>query len=357
MRRILTIALLTLTMAACGGEPREAPPPPRAVTPDDVAEARAYLENQTPLPRGWSFETIPFAEDGHLRIGHAAPEEPRATILYVPGYTSSPELASDFLTRWHDLGFEVASVDLPGQGGSMRREDDRQKTYTGDFHFYGQAVAAAAEHVADIRRSSGPFIVAGDSFGAHSLLRAASDGGLPEADGLFPLVPALAFDLDGVPKPIVKFMVGMKIRSGGGADYMDGNGPWDPDSRLAYDWTRCGDREDRNYKNWALYVLQPELRVGGISNEYGLGMVRSGEELVKDVRLRKFDRPVTMLTAGKDVIVKNAPAEALCSRRMPSCQLVQVPEATHCLYLEDDPTQEKVHDALLGLLGRIEERA
>ncbi|GGY50429.1 alpha/beta hydrolase [Parvularcula lutaonensis] len=351
--RLFAYGGLALVLAACGGEP-EAVEPPREPTREEIARAEAFLATQTPLPPGWSFETIPFEGDAFLRVGMASPEKPRATILFVPGYTSSPELASDFLARWYDLGFEVASVDLPGQGGSVRREDDYQKTYTGDFGFYGRSVDAATAYVASKRRSDGPLIVAGDSFGGHSLLRAAADGGLEEADGLLPIVPAVEPVLEA-PKWLVKFFVGRDVRAGRGAEYLPGAGRWSPDAWKEFNWEYCGDREDRNFKNTAIQILRPEMRVGGASKEWGLGMVRSGEQMLKDPDLKAWSKPVQMVTAGKDVIVRNEAAERLCERGMKSCELTRIEEATHCVYLEDDPTQEKVHAALLHLLSRIEE--
>lgn len=351
--RLFAAGALALTLAACSSEP-EPQEPVREPTPEEVAKAEAFLATQTPLPEGWSFATIPFAGDGFLRVGMAAPENPRGTILFVPGYTSSPELASDFLAHWYDLGFEVASVDLPGQGGSMRREDDYQKTYTGDFGFYGRSVDEATAYLSKNRASQGPLIVAGDSFGGHSLLRAAADGGLEEADGLFPIVPAVEPVLEA-PKWLVKFVVGRDVRKGRGAEYLPGAGRWSPDAWKNYDWTYCGDREDRNFKNTAIQILRPAMRVGGASKEWGLGMVQSGEAMLKDPDLRALDIPVTMVTAGQDVIVRNETAEKLCTKNMASCELTRIEEATHCVYLEDQPTQDKVHAALLDLVGRIEQ--
>ena len=354
MIRQVWFSALVLFVAACGNSTPE-PKSVRQPTDEERAEAEAYLAEQTPLPAGWRFDRIPFGEGEHLRIGHASPKEPKATILFVPGYTSSPELASDFFARWYEMGLEVASVDLPGQGGSVRRDDDYQKPFTGDFAYFGQSVDAATRHLEKVRQSTGPLIVAGDSFGGHAILRAAADESLKDADGLFVLVPAVMPVLEG-PKFLVKWFVGGKIRQGLGSAYMDGLGPWSPDDWASYDYTRCGDRADRHFKNAALFTTKPELRVGGATHEWALGFVTSGEMLMKDRELRDLTTPVTMVTAGQEVIVNNKYSEKLCTKGMPSCELIRIEEATHCLYVEDDPTQNKVHDALETLLARVETR-
>lgn len=353
MRRFIFSTFAFLALAACSGQPGE-PKAVREPTAEEVAKAKAYLaDNNTALPEAWRFEQVDFIDGGALRIGLAPKPAPRGTIIFVPGYTSSPELASDFLARWDEMGFEVGSLDLPGQGGSVRREDDRQKTYTGDFKLYGRAVSQAAGYVDTIRQSDGPLIIAGDSFGGHAILRAATDSGVPEADGLFVLVPAVQPAL-GAPRWIVKWAVGGAVKAGRGPDYMDGQGPWSADDFANYDYTRCGDREDRNFKNAALYITNPLLRVGGVSNEFGLGMVVSGEELMSSKALASFDRPVGMVIAGQDVIVENKPAEKLCNKTMGTCEVTFIEEATHCLYIEDQPTQDKVHAALDNFMMRLD---
>ncbi|NRA29711.1 MAG: alpha/beta hydrolase [Parvularculaceae bacterium] len=353
MRRFITGSVALLVLAACGGQPAE-PKAVREPTPDEVAKAEAFLaENNTPLPEAWRFEQVNFTDGGELRIGLAPKPAPRGTIIFVPGYTSSPELASDFLARWDEMGFEVGSLDLPGQGGSVRRDDDRQKTYTGDFELYGRAVTQAAAYVETVRQSEGPLIIAGDSFGGHSILRAAADSGIPEADGLFVMVPAVQPVL-GAPRWIVKWAVGGAVKAGRGSDYMDGQGPWSADDFANYDYTRCGDRPDRNFKNAALYITKPLLRVGGVSNEWGLGMVLSGENMMGNKALAAFDRPVGMVIAGQDVIVENKAADKLCTKKMDSCEVTFIEEATHCLYIEDQPTQDKVHAALNKFMMRLD---
>ncbi|MCQ8186407.1 alpha/beta hydrolase [Parvularcula maris] len=349
MRLLLTALLL----AACAENP--APEPPREPTGEEIARARAFLaEGQSALPGGWTFRTIPFGEDGFLRLGSASPESPRGSVLFVPGYTSSPELASDFLARWYALGFEVASVDLPGQGGSVRRQDDYQKTYTGDFSVFGAAVGTAVEAFDRARMSSGPLILAGDSFGGHSLLRAAADGDAEEADALFPIVPAVLPTTGKVPLGLAEFATGLAVRFGQGAEYMADNGPWVPDRFDPATFEPvCGDREDRAFKNDALMTLDPALRVGGVSNEWAYGMVRSGRDLLRSEALGQDARPIRMVLAGKEVVVRNDAAEKLCARAGENCEVTVVEEATHCVYLEEDEVQEEVHQALLRLYEEL----
>ncbi|MEO1656289.1 MAG: alpha/beta fold hydrolase [Pseudomonadota bacterium] len=352
--RFFSLLSAAALLAACGGgEPYE-PPASRAVTPEEIVEAKAYLEaNYTPLPDGWEFSWITFDDEKSLRVGHATPESAKATVLFVPGYTSSPELASDFMAHWFDLGYEVASVDMPGQGGSERRDDDYQKTYTGDFHLYGRALGAAFDHIRETRLSDGPLIVAGDSFGGHVLLRAAADGELDGADALFPLVPGLSANLGWVPEWLALSAIKSGAKKNGPTAYMDGEGPWDPDSWGPDAYEFCGrGRVDRVLKNQSLFTIQPELRVGGVSNEYAIGFTESGNELISNKVLASLDIPVSMVTAGHERVVTTKDAHKLCNRNMGTCELVHLREADHCLYISPQSIQDQVHEALEALYQR-----
>jgi alpha-beta hydrolase superfamily lysophospholipase len=218
-------------------------------------------------------------------------------------------------------------------------------------------VGTATEAFASARTATGPLILAGDSFGGHSLLRAAADGDAEEADGLFPIVPALLPTTGEVPLGIAEFATGLAVRFGQGADYIDGGGPWRPDRFNADEFAPvCGDRKDRAFKNDALMTLNPALRVGGVSNEWAYGMVRSGRMLLSQKPLADDPRPVGMVLAGREVVVRNSAAEKFCEQTL-SCQVTMVEEATHCVYLEEDEVQEEVHDALLRLFARLQAEA
>ena len=328
----------------------------REPTDEEIAEAQAYLDKyDIPFPDDWAFEQFDMSDGAYIRVGRAAPQNPRATLLYVPSYTSSQELVSEFLSHWYRMGFEVAAMDLPGQGGSIRRKDDYQKTYTGDWSYYGKSVAEVATYIDATRQSAGPFIVIGESMGGHSVIRAAHDGGLKEADALFPLVPAiLPHTHDRAPLWYMRWVSGRAVRAGKGTEYIVTQGPWYPNKFAPETYGHCGKRQDRIFKNEALYRTRPDLRVGGSTNEYVYGIMISADEMAESETLPKLDMPMTMITAGDEIYVQNEIAQKLCNEIMRTCELVHIPEATHCLHIDPEPVQEKIHEALLSLLIRAE---
>lgn len=327
----------------------------REPTSEELAEAAEYLETyDVPLPKDWAFEKFSLSDGAYVRVGRASMDNPEATILYVPSYTSSQELVSEFLSHWHGLGFEVTAMDLPGQGESIRRQDDYQKTYTGDWSYYGKSVSEVASYIAKTRISDGPFIVMGESMGGHSVIRAAHDGGLTEVDALMPLVPAiLPHTHDRPPLWYMRWASSRAVNNGEGDEYATGLGPWYPNKFARETYDHCGKREDRIFKNEALYRLNPELRVGGSTFAYLNGIFVSADEMESSARLPKLDIPVVMITAGDEIYVQNEIAQKICTDVMKTCSLVHIPEATHCLHIDPEPVQQQIHDQLLALVAKV----
>lgn len=328
----------------------------RELTAEEVSEAQAYLDRfDVPLPEGWTFEMFTMADGATIRVGRAVPDDPKATLLFVPSYTSSQELVSEFMSDWYAMGFEVAAMDLPGQGGSIRRIDDPQKTYTGDWSYYGQSVSEVTSHIDATRQSQGPLIVVGESMGGHSVIRAAHDGALQEADGLFPMVPAiLPHTHNRPPLWFMRWETGRQVNAGNGTEYVMGEGPWYPGERDSEADDLCGREESRMFKNEALYRTRPDLRVGGATNEYIYGLFTSAGEMEVSEPLARFDRPITLITAGDEIYVQNEIAQKICTDVMSTCELVHIEEATHCVHVDPEAVHQQIYVAMDTLIARIQ---
>lgn len=331
----------------------------REPTAEEVAQAQAYLdEHDVPLPSTWRFERFVMSEGAYIRVGRAVPNAPAATLLFVPSYTSSQELASELISDWYRMGFEVTAMDLPGQGGSIRRDDDPQKPFTGDWSFYGQSVSEVVRYIAETRVSTGPFILIGESMGGHAVLRAAHDGGLAPIDGLLPLVPAiLPHTHNRPPLFFMRWESRRQVKAGRGAAYVIGEGPWYPGERDSRPEDLCGRERSRTFKNEALYRTRPDLRVGGATNAYLNGLFVSADELVSSTTLPAVQIPTTLVTAEDEIYVQNAIAETICTDVMTSCEHVHIETATHCLHVDPTEVHERVHAALSSLVARAKAAA
>ncbi|MEO0368417.1 MAG: alpha/beta hydrolase [Pseudomonadota bacterium] len=328
---------------------------PREPSPQELAEASAFLnKNNVPLPESWKFERVDLSEHGFIRTGGASPEDPPATILFVPGYTSSQEYVSDLLTRWFESGLEVFSMDLPGQGDSIRRDDDFQKPYTGDWAYYGRAVTDFVAQLKINRISKGPLIVIGQSMGGHAVVRSAHEGGLAEVDAIIPLVPAFyPYTEDEESLMQIRELAASAVNNGLGGEYVQGDGPWYPTKFKPESYAECGKREDRIFKNEALYRLNKYLRVGGPTYEYIDGLFSSTHELLDSNALRSLNVPVFMITAGTEVVVQNNISYEICAKSIAGCTLTEIADATHCIHIDAEEVQLKLQDLILDVIDQV----
>jgi alpha-beta hydrolase superfamily lysophospholipase len=191
--------------------------------------------------------------------------------------------------------------------------------------------------------------------GGHAVIRAAHDGGLDDVDGLLPLVPAiLPHTHNRPPLWFMRWESGRQVNSGKGDEYVKGEGPWYPGERDSEPEDLCGREDSRVFKNEALYRTRPDLRVGGATNAYLHGIFVSADEMKASETLPKLDIPVTLITAGDEIYVQNEIAKKLCNEVIQDCELVHIPEATHCVHADPASVQQQIHESLRALVARVE---
>ena len=316
----------------------EAPYAPTRVGEADRARADAVLAaNLAPLPAGWRWRerAVP---GGFVRTGEAGPEG-APTVLYVPGFTGAAEQYADYYAAWRARGWRVVSLDLPGQGGSVRRRGNPEKPWSDDFGDYAAAIAPVfAEEAA-----KGPLVVVGESFGGHVVLRALAEGAAADAAVL--VVPALDAETGDVPRPLALGAAHAARALGFGDAYAAGMGPWTPAWLDGEPDGVCGDRLDRLDNHTAFYVRHPEMRVSGPSWGWLAGLQASGARLARPGALDAVTVPVLMVQSGQDRLVRNARGATACSN-MADCRLLVWDDTSHCLGVEEDEIQERLHDTI-----------
>lgn len=330
-----------------------------AFSDDDRNQASEYMAAYfRPLPEDWTWHQFPFGDSqrGHaVRWGVSGPQDAdTATIIFVPGYTGTIEMYTDFIHGWRMRGYRVIAMDLPGQGGSSRREDNPEKAWTGNFREFGDVVAAFTQSI--VAQSNGQVVLVGESFGGHSVLRAAADHPM-DIDALVAVVPALEMQTPGFPRWVANAITSTTTALGFGSRYALTQGNWRPQwGRVDLSNYPCGTREDRIFLQDALFIQNPEFRVGGVTNEWSIGLQRSGKDLATRPRADYFDYPVTMVFATDDEIIDNERAMKACDETLTDCTSVVLQDVGHCLILEPDPVIDQMLDAVAAQIDALPPR-
>lgn len=323
-------------------------PPPQydPVTIDAAAREHAehfIAEHHMPLPESWAWGWHEF-DGGQLRWGQTRQDEPRGTLILIQGWRGFIENYSPWIHQWHEAGFEVIAVDLPGQGASTDRLDDPEKPWSGDISLYGEEIAAFINaRKADARA---PVTLIGESFGAHITMRAIADGHL-DPERLVFLVPGLEFFTPGLSPDLIHPIMSGLTRLGYGHRYAFTQSRWEPNWNVDAETYTCHVRESRTYMQAAFFTLYPEYRVGGITNEWAAGFESSGQELATSALLDGLDIPTLMILGSNDQIVRNDRPVKICDEKMTQCQRIELPNAGHCLLFEEDATVAPLMKAVI----------
>ena len=327
-------------------------------TPDELARAEAYLAaNLAPLPDRWRWRdrAVP---GGFVRTGEAG-ERGAPTVLFVPGFTGTAEQYADYYAAWTARGWRVVALDLPGQGGSMRRPHvpgewgNPELPWSDDFGAYAEAIAPVLAEEA----ARGPLVVVGESFGGHVVLRALAEAEEHLADAAVLVVPALDAETNDVPRALALGTAHAARALGFGGAYAAGTGPWAPGAGIAAAADgaegpgRCGDRADRLGLQSALYAREPGLRVSGPSWGWLAGLQASGARLARPGVAGRVRLPVFMVQSGQDRVVRNGRASAACDA-MADCERMVWDDTSHCLGVEEQEIQDRLHGVIARAMAR-----
>lgn len=341
-------ALIALVLPGCATTP--APYEPRVIDDAYMAASAAYLEeNLVPLPGGWTFAHWQATDGTRLRWGLARQEgASRGTVLLVPGYGGTLDIYGQVIGELMAQGYDVAGLDLRGQGGSDRMLSNPEKPYVNDFGVYADDLAGFVDFLSG--RVEGPLLILGESFGGHVTLRAAGDHPDLAADALVLIAPAVRVNTAPWPAALARSMVAMSVAAGQGEGYAPGQqdwAPWQPD--LDRD-NPCGTNVDTIHTKDAWFAHHPDMRVSnGPTNKWILETMRSGDLLMGEAYTARIDLPVVIVTVGDDRIVHTDAAQALCRDGLAQCMPVHIEEARHCLNFEAPEARQPLYRAMKGL--------
>ena len=320
---------------------------PVDLTPTEITEAEAILDaNYTPMPEGFAFDTFEVEGVGPLRWGEAGDPQAETTILFIPGFTGAIEYYSDLYVGWLERGYRVMAVDMPGQGGSVRREDHPNKPWAQDFSRYADAMAPFIR--AASTTAAGRFFVVGESMGGHVLAKTAALHDGLGVDRFILQVPGLDIHIPDA-RALTIALSNVQTALGMGDAYVPGQGDWSYELYEKPGDSSCFVDAAKLNVGVALPALRPELRVGGATIGFVVGTLSSGAKLARS-EARAISAPVTLITADDDRLVKNDRALTMCAETIADCTHVEIPSG-HCIAFETKAAQAAFLEAVDGAIA------
>ncbi len=318
-----------------------------SVSPDYQAQANSYPV--APLPDGWLWDKYTLSEDTFLRFGRVETENAKATLLFVPGYAMSIEMYGDYFSKLQARGYSVISVDLRGQGGSSRHfKKQPERMWVKDFGVYSDDLARFITDL-DIPQNQ-QLLLVGDSFGGHVSFRAVGDHKDLPVDKLALLVPAFELNTGDMSKSTVKTITTIAKLLGKSDAYAMGQNNWSPYTLDLSSSNPCGTHPEKLHIKDVVYAANSNIRVGGPTNNWIDGIIKSGDHILDDDYLKNTTLPMAIINVDDDAYIKAKTANMACTDKIPNCTLV-VPEKTrHCILLEREDVMTQILDAFDALL-------
>lgn len=322
---------------------------PYQVTPEYQAQIDAFYI--PPMPNGWKYEKYVTRDFVKIRIGKG-PVNPnaKATLILMPGFTGLLDQYGEQLSHWQSKGFNVAGIDIRGQGGSDRPlKFNPEKSWVNDFSVYAEDIAEILD--AEFSDTNAPIVMIGQSFGAHVAYRtvAAHD---TDVAGLLLTVPAFRPNTGETPYGAAKFLYRLSQMTGKTDRYAPGASNWRPDVQDLTQKIPCSSEPKRIYLRDAMYVKDPSLRMGSATYQWFGQLMLSGEKMITPEWSSKIDVPVTMLLAENDTIVINDPAIEVCND-IGSCEYKIIEASGHCVLQENDQILQQVYDSVDQLVAKL----
>ncbi|MEL7310217.1 MAG: alpha/beta hydrolase [Pseudomonadota bacterium] len=347
MKKALVVLLVPVALLAIAvlWLAREVPAVSVAI-PDDATDV--LRQPQFATPSGWQWESLDVGSAGTVRWGHASPDDPKGLVVFLPGYSAPLNIYFESFSRMVAAGYAVGGLDWPSQGGSSRPTDNPQKIHAASLDGHvdaGLAVQGALrEQYPDV-----PVFVVGLSMGAQlgTRMLAAPGGEAVSAAAL--ITPAYGIYGDR-PSGVERALLSTLIEVGLGERYAPGSTDWvydlDAHNLVASD---CSHPNARTRLWYSWMVEDPTLRVGGMSNQFVMSMVRSGELAASEETLSRISVPVWMPVAENDTFVDNSKAVIACDA-LSDCTGQEYAEARHCLFEESDAYYQPFLDDLIRFL-------
>lgn len=289
-------------------------------------------------PDGWAHRTFEWRAEGHAR----------GSILFQAGRGDVFEKYLEAFHHWHDRGWNVASFDWRGQGGSGRCGPHAHCGHVERFGLFNDDLRA---FWSDWRaRMSGPHVLIGHSMGGFLSLRALVDGPVDPAAAVL-VAPMLG--LKGPLPAAVGLYAARLMRAVG-----DPARPaWKGNERPATTETRQAlltHDPDRYADEIWWQQADPRLMTGPPSWAWVADAFAETRALQNDAAVPSMRVPLLALIAQADGLVDPQAAMRVL-RRLPDAQILAFGrEAAHELLREADAVRDR---ALAAIDAFLDEKA
>ena len=289
------------------------------------------------IPAATLFDPMPIKAVGATLRAARFPADPdvaeRGVCVLLNGQTEFIEKYFEVIDELRARGFQVATMDWRGQGGSSRATGDSLKGFVGDFSEYDEDLDTLLNWVVTPMLAEGEKPVAlAHSMGAHVLLRLLV--GKPARFKACVLgAPMISISFRGQQEFLVRAVIGYHAWRKKQTDWVWGMAARDP-LKMTFASQIVTSDPQRFERTQILLREHPDLRLAGATWGWLAAAIRSMDWLRGQAGA--ISTPLLVVGAGKDRICQT-PKLRDFARRLPQATYVEIKEAEHEILMERPP--------------------
>ena len=281
--------------------------------------------------------------DDNIALAYAFIEHPQShkAIVINNGRVESYLKYQELIFDLYHQGYSIYAIDHRGQGLSSRTTAnphqghiDKFSTYVDDFSYFMNIIVIPKQH-------SALFLV------AHSMGSAIGTLYVETHPQIFKAA-IFSAPMYGIKLPVSQgFIRWLAKKLDTTSDikepnYILGGKNYTPEKFANNDLTHSQLR----YNHYlTLYKMQPKLQLGSPTNHW---LIESIDVLEKTIQAAKNSAvPILILQAGEDTIIDNAAQDRAVGNL---CQLINIPNARHEIFMEQDESRNMALTALVDFL-------
>lgn len=288
-----------------------------------------------------------FSGKDNLQIAYAYVLHPEAlgTIAISSGRIETLLKYKELVFNLYHAGYSVFIHDHRGQGLSARMTKNPHQGYVETFDDYVTDFKMFYDKVIAVKSQHKPIVLAhsmGSAIASLYMLKHPEDFSKAVLSApMFGIMPAMPMFLACT---ITKVLLVMNAITGALPWFFPGQGNYQPDSFKGNALTSCESRY-QIFRNE--YLTNPQCQLGGVTNKWLHEAYLAMNSVQKHAQA--ISVPVLLLQAGADQVVDNRQQNRV-AEKLEDCQLVQLKNAKHELFMEVDEIRDNCLRELLQFL-------
>ena len=281
----------------------------------------------------------------NIALAYAYIEHPQShkAIVISNGRVESYLKYQELIFDLYHQGYSIYAIDHRGQGLSSRTTANPQQGHIDKFDTYIDDFAYFIDNIVLTKQHKDLFLVGHSMGGAIGTLYL--DKHPQTFNAAVFSAPMYGIKLP-VSRRIIRWLAKMLDTTSENREpnYILGGKDYDPEEFSNNDLTNSQLRYE-DYR--ALYQTHPELQLGSPTNHWLFESIDAGEKTIEAAR--SSTTPILILQADEDTIVDNFAQYHAVSE---CCQLINIPNARHEIFMEQDESRSHALNELTNFLEK-----